>query len=494
MPRKLDPRWRIRALVALAVTLCLPALPAPRSAPADDAALSAAVCAIVYPVDQFPGSRGYRYLFYGNGFFINEQGYLVTAAHVLSQIRSGQPYILLQPASGPPRFVRASLVAVDPDHDVAVLRATPNPFESGYRVGFLPLAPAWLARGRAILAASRHPSNTLYSYTTDSFVDDRSPGQVFDFQFYQLYKGLSETELFLFNPQVRRGQSGAPVVSAESPEVVGFVEGQWLRSTVVQLATEEDGETPGVGAAVPVHYVIALLLQRGIPWHSASAVSKPADASRPINGAFSPPVPLSLVASPFPSQALFGGEVVLDALIDSQGRVSDTKTVRGASPFLENVLAAVRTWSFYPARVGSQPTASRIGIIFQFAQSYEPLRAPPPDPSAQPPSSLSDEPPASAPERGAIPVVTIEPRFPLTVPPLRDGNAILSGFVGPQGRLASLEVLQDSESLAPAAKAAVEKWRFVPGRRAGTDSDSVAIVVIVFRYSGTTHPASPARP
>jgi len=309
---------------------------------------------------------------------------------------------------------------------------------------------------------------------------------VFDFQFSQLYKGLSETELFLFNPQVRRGQSGAPVVSAESPEVVGFVEGQWLRSTVVQLATEEDGETPGVGAAVPVHYVIALLLQRGIPWHSASAVSKPADASKPSNASFSPPVPLSLVASPFPSQALFGAEVVLDALIDSQGRVSETKTVRGASPFLENVLAAVRTWSFSPAQLESRPTASRIGIIFQFAQSHDPLRAPPPEPYAQ----RDDEPLPAAAERGALPVVTLEPRFPPTVD--RDGNAILSGLVGPQGRLASVEVLQDSESLAPAAKAAVEKWRFVPGRRAGTDSDSVAIVVVVFRYSGTTHPVPAA--
>lgn len=485
---KLDLRQVALALAVLAFSRWLAALPAAPSTAADDALLSAAVCSIVYPVDQAPSARGYRYVFYGNGFFINEQGYIVTAAHVLSQIRSGQPYILLPSPAGPPRFVRATLVAVDADHDVAVLRATPNPFDGGYKVGFLPLDPAWLAPGRAVFAASRHPSDPLHSWTTDTFVDDRSSGRVFEFQFSQLYRGRSETELVLFNPQVRRGQSGAPLLSPESKEVVGFVEGQWLRSSVVQLATADDGDTPGVGAAVPVHYVIALLLQKGISWHSAPPASKPDDGGPSKNGPFSPPAPLSLVASPFPSQALFGSEVVLDAFIDTQGRVSETRTVRGESPFLEKVLDAVRTWSFLPARLEGQPVGSRIGITFQFAQSYEPLRAPP----VEPPVTSNDAPLPASPDRGALPVVTVEPRFPATF--ARDGNAILSGQPNRQGQLTSLEVLQDSESLAPAAVAAVEKWRIIPARRAGADSDSLAIVVVVFRYSGSSRPASSSSP
>jgi outer membrane biosynthesis protein TonB len=488
VPRKLDPRRlaRVFALLGCAFSLA-PAHAAPRP-PADDAALSAAVCSMVYPVDQTPSDRGYRYVFYGNGFFINEQGYLVTAVHVLSQFRSGQPYILLHPPEGPPRFVRANVVAVDPDHDIAILRATPNPFENGFKVGFLPLASAWLAPGRTIFAASRHPTDPLHAYTSDAFVDDRSSGQVFDFQFSQLYKRRGETELVLFTPQVRRGQSGAPVISPESQEVVGMVEGQWLRSTVVQLATASDGDTPGVGAAVPVHYVIALLLQKGIPWHSAPAASKPSGGEPATNAAFSPPSPLSLVASSFPSQSLFGDEVVLDALVDSSGRVSDTRMVRGESPFLENALAAVRTWSFLPARLEGQPVASRVGIIFQFVQSYDPLRAKSPKPSVQP----HDEPLSSSSDRAALPVVTSEPKFPATA--TRDGVAILSGLVGSQGQLASLETLQDSESLAPASKSAIEKWRFVPGRRAGSDSESRAIVVVVFRYSGNPRPSSATVP
>jgi hypothetical protein len=109
--------------------------------PADDSSLGAAVCPLVYRLDESPSGRGYRYSFFGNAFFINEQGDLLTAAHVLETFRNGgQPSILLARSNQPPELLPVTVVAADLKDDVAILRATPNPFASHYRVGFLLLA------------------------------------------------------------------------------------------------------------------------------------------------------------------------------------------------------------------------------------------------------------------------------------------------------------------------------------------------------------------
>jgi outer membrane biosynthesis protein TonB len=478
----------VAALFALACVFSLPTIHGASENLADDAVLSDAVCSIVYPVDQTSSDRassdrGYHYLFYGNGFFINEQGYLLTAAHVLSQLRGGQAYILLHDPSGRPRFVRAELVIVDRSHDVAILRATPNPFEGPHTVKYLPLTSDWVVESESVVVPSTRPPKPLDAYTLDGSVDDRSAGEVFDFKFSQLEKGRSDTELFLFNHHVRLGQSGAPVVAAGSREVVGLIEGQWLRPTSASILAAADQSVPGVGAAVPMHYAIALLKQKEISWHTTSGDSNSSSGPAEQAEGFSPPTPLSLVACSFPSQAIFGGEVVLDSLIDSHGRLMQIRVVRGTSPFLEKALDAVQTWSFYPARLGGHSVAARVGITFQFLQLDERGRA-----AA---ASKFDEPSVVWPERAALPVVTVEPLFPSTMD--RDGGVILSDIVAADGQLSSVKILSQSESLAPEALAALRQWRFVPGKRAGIDADSAGIVVMAFRHGGRKNDAEQAK-
>ncbi|MGD0957074.1 MAG: TonB family protein [Candidatus Acidiferrales bacterium] len=88
------------------------------------------------------------------------------------------------------------------------------------------------------------------------------------------------------------------------------------------------------------------------------------------------------------------------------------------------------------------------------------------------------------PTGGALAVVTVEPQYPATG--VEDGSVILYDLVDRQGQLTSVQILRDSESSTSAAVAAVHQWRFVPGRRAGTDTDSAAIVVVAFRHFGST--------
>jgi len=234
---------------------------------ARDTILARAICPIVYPVDETPGSHGYQYAFYGNAFFISREGYLITAAHVLHSFSNGgQPHILVQRGDAPPQLLKAEVVAMDKEHDVAVLRATPNPFVGNYRVGILSPGTQEPARGDGVVVAALRPSRRR-PRSFEAELQDRSEARVIDYQPSQLEKGLGDTELLLFNHEVILGQSGAPVLSADGPNVVGFIEGQWLHPAVGLAAHMEPGAT-SIGAAVPIRYAIPVLLKKGITWEA----------------------------------------------------------------------------------------------------------------------------------------------------------------------------------------------------------------------------------
>jgi outer membrane biosynthesis protein TonB len=464
------------ALISLAALTCLAACFPTSAAPAtlaDDAALSSAICPIVYPVDQSPSARGYQYIFFGNAFFINNQGYLLTAAHVLSAFRNGggQPHILVARPMAPPQLLKAELVAVDWEHDVAVLRATPNPFDGKFNVSFLPLTAARPLPGTPLLAAALRPSRIRNPHTFEMPVKENFSARVLNYQFTQEEKGAGDTELFLFSHEVLLGQSGAPVLSADSREVVGFVDGRWLHPSAVAAGTPEEPLTPTLGAAVRIHYAIALLQEKGIAWQTAAGVSARAQIAAGEIKNSSVPEPLSLVAAPFPPQSLTGGEVILDALVNSSGRLDEITVVRGDSPFREKSLSALRTWTFLPARSEGRAVESRIGITFQFPQSYLPASAK----RAHEYKELL----ATSPDRAALPVSTVEPDC--LANSSADGSVILFDLVDREGQVTSTQELYGSDSLTPAAEAAARQWRFAPGKNAGKETDSAAVVVVMFR-------------
>jgi hypothetical protein len=274
----------IAALGALAALVCVLSPIAARQTQAqanspDDSAISS-VCPVVYPDDQIPASRGYHYTFFGNAFFINSEGYLLTVAHVLETFRDGgQPYILVNRPNSPRKLLQVTVVAKDLQHDVAILRATPNPFAGKYQVAFLPLADNPAVRGQSVLALSLHPQRLQNAYSFDSTREDSSPGTVLSYESTQLEKSASAVDVFLLSHPVVKGQSGSPVLAVDSHAVVGLVEGLWLRGAPASVAKSSAQTGPTPGAAIPIQYAIAILQQHSVVWHAAASLTSTPSSS-----------------------------------------------------------------------------------------------------------------------------------------------------------------------------------------------------------------------
>jgi len=466
--------YRKTARIWFSVAVCFfcYAIPAKASETLRDVGnLAEAICPVVYPLDETPSEKGYHYLFYGNAFFINEDGYLVTAAHLLNSFRDGgQPHVLVELPSGQRHLLKTDVVATDWEHDVAILRATPNPFQGGYRVAFLPLATDRLDPGKSVVSVSLRPSRLQAAYTFDTPVQERSEGEILSYQYTRTENGR-QIELLLYSQKVIPGQSGSPVISQGSGEAVGFIEGRWLHPTAIPFVTSAEQIDPSPGAAVRIHYAISLLQAHGIPWHATLDSGVHAAGSEANAKGFSGPTPLSLVAAPFPAQAFSGGEILLDAKVDTRGKVTDVRVVQGQPPFLEEVLGAVQTWTFLPARQDGRDVDARVGIVFQFPQPYLPKLT----------ARVHEyrETGTNSKDRGALPLYTLEPEYPVNS--VGEGSVVLNELVDKEGRVSSIHVVRDLASLTSPTVGAVQQWKFAPGKHEGDPVECGVIVVVTFR-------------
>ena len=64
------------------------------------------------------------------------------------------------------------------------------------------------------------------------------------------------------------------------------------------------------------------------------------------------------------------GDVVIDIVIDEEGKVVETKVDQGLGHGLdEAVLAVIQTWTFYPATKAGKPVASAQQLLFHFERA-----------------------------------------------------------------------------------------------------------------------------
>jgi hypothetical protein len=268
-------RWVHAAGTMLATFVAaVPSVAQTPSRPNESSKVDTALARVVYRLDETPSGCGYHYVFYGNAFFINDNGYLLTVAHVIDNFRDGgQPFILVSRLNSPPRLIPITVIATDPGHDVAILQAKPNPFVNHFQVVYLRLRADGATRDESVLALSLHPPRLQNAQSFEAPTEDRSPGKVLSYETTQLDRGAAGAEVLLLSHPVVKGQSGSPVIAVAadgSPAgVVGLIEGRWLRGTALAArAITSDHPTDVPGVAIPIQYALDLLKGHHIAYNT----------------------------------------------------------------------------------------------------------------------------------------------------------------------------------------------------------------------------------
>ena len=200
-----------------------------------------------------PGAGEKKHECAATGFLVNDEGYILTNAHVVEDARrclasSPGAKILAKFGPGDGRTVEAvacDVIALDEDHDLALLRME-RPLIEGLHGTSLRLRRDPVPTGTRVWVTG-HPSFVWQARTYQGKVIARESVALGD-------RGGLRTEVLVLDIPLQRGASGSPVV-LESGEVIGVIERQRASNRLETVA-------------VPISDAIELLEAKGIRWHS----------------------------------------------------------------------------------------------------------------------------------------------------------------------------------------------------------------------------------
>ena len=244
----------------------------------------------------------------GTGFFVNSDGYVITARHViedgrqmLQQIQAGQRQILAGLAQPNTENMRGNFSVVDFDvvgedvrHDLALLRLRRNPFRGEVRSGFIvgdtevPLLFGTVALdpnrprdgvavgisgyplGEPVLVTNVGCMATSWASTIEEVPVPGAP---------QWFRRSDIADAYLVDVEVNRGNSGAPVYLTENAAVIGVCVGSKpapvrdQQGGNVRIGNRELFYSSGLTMIVPVRYVIELLRTHNLDWTEVTSQS-----------------------------------------------------------------------------------------------------------------------------------------------------------------------------------------------------------------------------
>jgi TonB family protein len=203
----------------------------------------------------------------------------------------------------------------------------------------------------------------------------------------------------------------------------------------------------------------------------ALALASPTRAQQPasdvpVAGAEGVPVPkrTKSVLPEYPPAAQAQGVrgiVILQVLIDEQGKVASVDVVRSIPGLDEAALAAVRQWEYEPVKIDGRPTSVRLTVPITFLMKLP---------------ELARE--AGVPElrQGALPAN-----------PRPEGRASITAqlTVDPDGQLVEAEIVKGESPFSEALLQALRTWAFVADAERG---------MIAFRLQAEFQPAERGKP
>lgn len=209
------------------------------------------VSGIVQLLAVAPGAGQTKQECAATGFLVNDDGHVLTNAHVVEDARrclasTPEAKIVAKFDPGDPTVAPAiacDVVAVDEDHDLAILKTELHP-PTHLRGVYLRLSPDPVLNGTRI-AVTGHPAFAWQPQTRKGRVLARVETALNE-------KSVRRTEVLVLSIALQRGASGSPV-QLPSGAVVGIVERQ-------------RPSQPSQTLAVPIDYAIKLLDLHGIAW------------------------------------------------------------------------------------------------------------------------------------------------------------------------------------------------------------------------------------
>ena len=195
---------------------------------------------------------------------------------------------------------------------------------------------------------------------------------------------------------------------------------------------------------------------------------------------FSPPRYIAGSAPSLPAMVVGGGEVLLEATIDTQGRVETTKVLRTTPPFADLLTDAVRGWRFDPAReLVSEDARPGAGASWSAIDSKVLV------------AGVFRAPTLNAPTHGerprdlfrpsadvAAPLANAEPPYPPDA--LSGGVVLLEAHIGADGAVGAIVVLQSAPPFDGPAQTALRSWTFRPARVSARPVPTFVYVVFGF--------------